>query len=236
MKTVFLTALVCCKLCASLQLLEDYHKAREIALMYRLPMVMIFMPKGDSRLNEVMQSQSFADFMENECIFVKLEDPELSTVILLDKDEQEIARVGYQGQSPEEFGGFLKERLSRYQKFLLDYENAKSEEELESLYEKAAELGSFFYREKILERGLSFQEGIFFPLEQYVALVNQGKKDSFEAKTMRARVLAKRDNQAALRLALIDFQESGQIGFLDAYIKEFGENDARLISVLHQSM
>ncbi len=232
MKTVFLTTLVCFKLCASLPLLEDYHKAREIARMYERPMVMILTSKGDERLNEVIHSKAFADFMENECIFVKLESSESPVVVLLDKDEQEIARVGYQGQSSEEFGGFLKERLSSYQRLLLDFENAKSEKELEPLYEKAVELGSFFYREKILEKGLSFQEGTFFPLEQYVAFVNQGKKECPEAKAMRARVEMKRDDLATLRLALIDFQESGQVGFLDAYIKEFGEKDARLTSVV----
>ena len=228
MKWFFLIPILCCNLCASLPLLDDYHKAREIALVYERPVVMVLVPKGEKGLNEIIQNEIFAELMGKDLVFVKNEVPTAPTVVLLDKDEREIARVGYQGQSPEEFAGFLKEKLSLYQKLLLDYENAKSKEELEALYEQALTLGSRFYREKILEKGLALKEGTFFLLERYVSFVNQGKRESREAKEIRARIEAEKDIHARIRLLLIDFQESGEREPLDAYITGAGEKDPSL--------
>lgn len=253
MRFVFFYSLVCCKVFASLPLLENYHKAKEMAALYEKPLVVIFTAEDHANaLEELVGNKLFAEAIENEFIFVKIDLSDkqkevlehhmlkerweicmFPTILLLDKEEREITRSSYRGQAPEKFAGFLKDRLATYQKLSFEYEKASTEKCLENLYEIAADLGSQFYRGKILEKGLATQEGVFFPLEQYTALVNRGEKNTPEAKGIRE-VILKRDpdNQkgARLRLALLDFQEGeGEpetvIAPLGAYITEFGSTD-----------
>ena len=230
----FLFLLACCNLFGSLPLLEDYHKALVIAELYEKPIAVIL-----GSLDEVVKDPLFADAVGSEFIFVRLPGSAPATIVLLDKEEREITSVGYQGESAEELAKFLKGRLIKYYELLRDYEKGEG---LEALYEKAVELGSFFYREKILEKGLALQEGVFFLLEKYASFVNLGEKDLDEAKQIREQIIARdpyNHTGARLRLALIDFQENhGKpeevVAPLRAYIKEFGEVDSENLLKLNR--
>ncbi len=232
-----LTAILCCKLIGSLPLIDDFRKAQEIAALYEKPLAIAF------NLDEALSDKLFSNAMENEFIFVKDKGGEqsISMVILLDKKGREITRVGYEGGPVEKFAAILKNRFANYQKLSFDFEKNCSDEYLETLYQKASELGSTYYKEKILERGIAMPKGVFFQMERYAGLVNKGEKESAQAKEIREIILKRDPNNekgSRLRLALIDFQEGeGEakkvVEPLEIYIRDFGKGDADNLPKIH---
>jgi hypothetical protein len=254
MRISVLSLFICIKAFSSLPLLENYDKAKEIGLLYERPLALLFLSDEDSKgLEELIQSEEFSKAIENECIFVKipLGNEELrskfnvgvsSLFILMDNAEEEITRMAYQGESPKSLAKQLKSKIALYQTLLLETDKEVDEERLKEVYKKADELGSLHQKEKILEKGMKLSKGLFFFMERYVSLVNEGKKESIEAKWLREKMLEMDQEdreESRLRLALIDFQE-GQgnpeevVAPLCAYLEEFGEKDAKVASKLHR--
>lgn len=224
-----LATLVSSALFGSLPLLDDFQKAQEIARIYEKPLVVVF------NLDQVIASKVFSELVDNDFVFVRERkgDLDIPMVILLDPEGREITRIGYEGGPVQELGMLLKTRFSMYQKLSLDFSADCNEEQLESLYQVASELGSIIYKEKILNRGINMPKGVFFPMERYTQLVNRGEKESPLAKEIREVILKRDPNNekgSRLRLALIDFQEGeGEakkvVEPLEIYIKEFGSSD-----------
>lgn len=237
MGKTLLIALLCSKLIGSLPLLDDFRKASVIAALYEKPLALAF------NLDEVISNPLFCNVVENEFIFIKEKgcESDIPMVILLDTEGREITRIGYEGGAVEKFASLLKSRFANYQKLSFDFGKDCSEEYLETLYEKASELGSKYYKEKIVERGIALPKGVFFLMERYTALVNKGEKESTHAKEVRETILTRDPNNekgSRLRLALIDFQEGeGEakkvVEPLEVYIRDFGKSDIDNLPKIH---
>ncbi len=236
MGKTLLAAILCSKLIGSLPLLDDFHKASHLANLYEKPLAIVY------NLDEVISDQLFFKVVENEFIFVKDKggEADIPMMILLDKDGREITRIGYEKGSIKKFAELLKNRFASYQKLSFEFGKDCNVEHLEALYQTASQLGAKHYKEKIFERGIAKQEGVFFPMEKYTRLVNKGEKESLEAKEIREIILKRDPNNergSRLRLALIDFQEGeGEakevVEPLEVYIKEFGKSDKDNLSKL----
>ncbi len=236
MKIFLLSSLICSKLLASLPLMTDFHKAKELAAIYEMPIALAF------EMGYVIQAKNFEEACGTSFIWVAENSDEGRMVILLDKDGREFTRIGLQERSSGELAALLNERVIEYQKLCLAFEMNPNEEMLERLYVKASEIGAKHYKEKILEKGIGMQNSLFFLVEKYAALVNRGEKESLVAKEIRDAILVKdpkNEKGSRLRLALIDFQEAeGEpekvVEPLEVYMKEFGQEDeVNLMKISH---
>jgi hypothetical protein len=230
MKRLVVASFICFQLSASLPLLEDFHKAEEIAHLYEKPLVVIH------KLDFLVQNKLFESACGNEFVFVREEefDCDIPIAILLDKEGKEITRIGYEEGLHEEFAKILKNRFSIYQKLCFDYEKECTEKELEDLYQISNELGTKYYKERILDRGCSMGNGVFFLLEKYASYVNRGEKNSPEAKSIKE-MIEKRDpnneKESKLRLLLLDFEED-EIAPIKEYMNQYGRQNSKILSKL----
>ncbi len=228
MKRVVLISFMFVKLVASLPLLEDFHKAEEISHLYEKPLVVIH------KLDFLGGDKLFESEVGNEFVFVSEEefDCDIPIAILFDKEGREITRLGCEEGTAEEFAKILKRRFSTYQKLSFDYEKECTEKELEDLYQISNELGSKYYKERILDRGCYVGKGVFFLLEKYASYVNQGERNSLQAQSIRE-IIQKRDPNneqgSKLRLLLLDFQE-GEIEPIQEYMNQYEKDNKELFS------
>lgn len=225
--------------------------------------------KSKKILKDILPNKEIGEKLKNQFIFVKVDFPDQNvndrafrevgvslkekysvtafpTILLLSQEGEEVSRLIYQGESIEEVHHFLLHTYENARRMQYEYTKAsllsEDVEGWERLYHKALHYGTKSLQEKILEKGVAIDQGVFFPLEKYAALVAAGKKESPEAATLKEKILKRDpDNQerAHLRLALLDFQSSdGQnpkeaVAPLDAYIKQFGREDQENLERLH---
>lgn len=237
MKRVVLISCIWFKLLASLPLLQDFHKAEQIAHLYEKPLAVIH------KLDSLIKNKLFEIEVGNQFVFVEEEefDCDIPILILLDKEGREITRLGYEEGSVKEFANRLKSRFAMYQTLCVEFEKKATEKELEELYQIASDLGSKYYKERIIEKGSLLQEGIFFLLEKYTSYVNRGEKDSLDAKSIK-KMIQERDpgdeKGSKLRLLLIDFQDDNRAEiqeYIDLHAKEHNEVLSRLEQLLRKS-
>ncbi len=223
-------------------------------------------------LHDVLENPEFQKSVGNTFVFVKVDFPdanhqeaemlqehyelkekfqvqEFPSVILLDSDGKEITRLGYMPTEPKKYGEYLLSIYQKYQELYREIQlsdlSKKNVRELEKLYSRSHELRSPHLVKRVLEAGLSREEGVFFPLEKYTELVQVGKVHSNEAKALRQQV-AKRDPEnregALLRLALLDFQANVEEGVespekavapLQEFIHHFGDKEKETLAKLH---
>lgn len=170
---------------------------------------------------------------QNEKLKSRFKIQEFPTLLLLDKDEREITRLGYLseegGQLAEELIQIVKEdaELTASLKNLVpDPAN------LRKLYELAQELQRADAIEKVLEAGIKTEDA-YFSLEKYRLLVEEGGIDSNQARALRAKLLMKSDHRIHFTIALIEFQElssqkrdlKAAIQPLEEYIEKYGTID-----------
>ncbi len=262
---------------ANIPVIEEYDKAMELAISYDRPVALLFTGsdwcKLSKKLNdEILYDQGFVDEIGSQFIFVKVDFPEINCksqellkqnqdlktyfkvdsfplIVLIDKSGIEITRLSYTAESGVEYANRLKEIYLNYYSLKIGYlKTDGSIDDMEKLYHRASVLQCPYYIEKTLEDGLNINVGVYFPLEKYVRLVNDGKKDSDQAKELKAKIIERdRDNLsgAHLRLALLDFQ-ANKLSYVDSeeecqkvieplnlYVKSFGENDHNNLWRLH---
>ncbi len=170
-----------------------------------------------------------------------LEVVEYPRLIILDPNEREIARLGYPSEEAEKFADDLIHIVQR-DKYITDVmskinSTAFSADELRSLYQEARDLQRAKDADTLLAAGMQTETPLFFLLEKYRLLVEEGKQCEGEAIAIREK-LKKADPQnhqkVHFSLALIDFQSLAEqedielkdvICPLENYIKQFGSKD-----------
>lgn len=168
---------------------------------------------------------------------------ELPTLVLVDDTGQQVCAIGYLPLDAEGFARHFLELMTEYKKIKMILETSNlasfSENELESLYLKAKQIGCQKFLDEIMQAGLKSDRGTFFLLERYEDLLGEEKTKEPEVleihKTIKARDPANL-NGTQLKLAIIQFQRilnhpnkrdkpHAAIEPLIEYIREFGRKD-----------
>lgn len=180
---------------------------------------------------------------KNQILKERLEISEFPRLILLDPSEREITRLGYSPEKGEKFGQDLlhivgKDRhLTSVMKELTNSRIVPAD--LRSYYLEAQELHRKKDAARLLDVGLTSNEPLFFLLEKYRLLVEEGKGQEKEAiACYKQLVLADPDNSYGVQfaLALIHFQQLANnettntnpkevIKPLEDYLRLYGESD-----------
>jgi protein disulfide-isomerase len=217
---------------------------------------------------EALETIEFADTIANKFIFVKLDFPLYSnqdpqakaqnkelqqrfdvrsfpTIVVVDpKQNQQIGVTGYRPGGGKLFAEHLLKMVNDYSGYkqkisALDNSNF-SGQELKPLYKKAKELSLVSDANKIVKKGMASEEAIFFMLERYHYLADEGQINSKEATALK-QVLQQADpqneKQVHYLLAVIDFEtyagERGKENYnseltvspLTTYIEKFRSKD-----------
>lgn len=148
---------------------------------------------------------------QNNLLKERFEIKEWPSLLLLDSQEREIARLGYLPESGEQLAQDLLRVVAQDQCLAQGLEKLGSDStELKSLYQVALELGRSGAMEKILQAGYVTNDS-FFSLEKYRLLVDQGKMDTEEAKMIKEGLLTLHSPETCFTLALIEFQELSKL-------------------------
>jgi hypothetical protein len=247
---------------AAAPLLEDYSRARELAVTYDRPLLLLFTGSDWSapsqkmvQCTEMLDNQfiivqvdfpeqnrkSGAVLLQNEILREKYGIKEFPLLVMLDSQEREITRVSYIEKEAGEYALYLKNLFFAYAQIKAAMERDLSLEELEELYEQATTLGCRYVKEELVKEGVKHKEGIFFPLEAYAHYVREGEHALPEAQNLRTLII-ERDQQnekkGRLRLALLDFQahqdnSEEAVKFLQSYSENFGKEDLQQLLRLH---
>ena len=227
---------------AGAHITKDYSKGKDLSEGHNLPMALIFTGSDWSESSQALITEVLKENISSEMVIVQVDFPELNTqnkailsqnhnlkekfqveyfpmVVLLDKNENEITRLGYPIHGTQDFGHYLKEVGRRY--FLLQkrFEEAKQKKnkgELKICYDEAREMGASGLAATIMEFG--YQDSPELMLEKYITLIGMD-----EGKQLRKTLQTVRNKEIQRRLALLDFQESNAPDALENYLAEFGE-------------
>ncbi|MCB1107407.1 MAG: hypothetical protein KDK76_04850 [Chlamydiia bacterium] len=220
---------------------KDYWRGKDLAESHQLPMALVFTGSDGLEPSQTLVDEVFRN-APSEFIFVRIDDPNLKTqsetliiqnqalkekyeieqfptLVLVDLNEQEIARLGYPIEGVSDFGKHLREIGRRY--FLLQkrFDEAKKKKglgELKMCFDEAQKLGAKGVMREIIEEGK--EEVPELMLEKYLTL-----RDGEERKELLEKLSRCNHQGVTLRLALLDFQEKGSLDALKDYVEKFGE-------------
>jgi protein disulfide-isomerase len=157
--------------------------------------------------------------------------------VLVDKEGQEITRVGYLPKTPKEMAAHLKGIILRaellQEKIAQLAPKAMPIEILRHYYTEAKTIGLKKTQDALLSIGLQVDPGTFFLMEQYKIYLGSERK---KAKKLKEEIQAKDpDNHEGshLQLAFLDFQLRQEekmtvnqvVKPLTKYLKHFGQQD-----------
>lgn len=215
---------------------------------------------------EVLETADFAQAAGDKFVFLKLDfplytptDPKVTaqnkqlqkkydvrgfpTIIVLDGQSlQSMGTAGYRAGGPKAYAAYLLKIVSDYGSYKQKTQQVEklSGAELKRLYEKSKELDIYSDTNRIVKVGLNSDEKLFFQLERYRFLVEEGSLHDPEAAALRQQLLAadpKNEHKVHYQIAVIDFESfSADIdkeGFspdtlvspLISYIEQFGVDD-----------
>jgi protein disulfide-isomerase len=217
---------------------------------------------------EAFDTAEFADGTRDKFIFVKLDyplysqqDPQLKTqnqqlkqkfnirsyptVIIWDaQSNQQIGQTGYRPGGGKQYAAHLSQMLNDYsaykQKVSTLHENKFSGDELKQLHEKAKELQLVNDTTQIAKVGIKSDQALYFLVERYHFLVDEGLIHSAEAVAIKQQLFAldpKNEKSTHYQIAVIDFEAYNEemernnfsadlaIAPLTDYIEKFGAND-----------
>ncbi len=173
--------------------LDNYDQAMEMAAKSKKTLFMVFLgsdwcPWCQKMNREIFEDPDFLKETENLFVFLRLEYPRsqtlshdiqtqnerlknsyrvsrFPTVILVDPKKGEIARLGYLPGGGKAYAEELKSLLSDYNE-VKSALNAYHPKKWEEGFRLAKALGCSFYREKLMEKGISSHPGAWFFLEK----------------------------------------------------------------------
>ncbi|MCE5318680.1 MAG: hypothetical protein LLG04_15115 [Parachlamydia sp.] len=215
----------------------------------------------------MLESSEFADAAGDKFVFLKLDfplysaiDPQISaqnkqlqkkhdvrgfpTIIVLDSQNlQSMGTVGYRAGGPKAYATHLLKIVSDYGAYKQKTQQVEklSGAELKRLYEKSKELDIYSDTIRIVKAGLHSDEKLFFQLERYRFLLEEGSHHDPEVIGLRQQLLAadpKNAHKVHYQIAVIDFEafscEIEKEGFspdtlvkpLISYIDQFGTEDS----------
>jgi protein disulfide-isomerase len=216
-----------------------------------------------------INTSEFASSIENQFILVQADYPELNnqkveflkqnselkekyqietfpTVVMTDVEGREITRLGAMKLEPKQFAEHLRDLYLKYTLLHRGMKNLdfikNSVQAIEELYKSARELKCPHYVEKLMNVGIEVNEGVFFLLEKYNALVRSGLSKTGEAISVKEKIVQRdpeNKEMGQLRLALLEFQSrdgedpNQATEPLGAYISHFGGEDKENLSRLH---
>jgi protein disulfide-isomerase len=218
--------------------------------------------------SEVLDTPQFKDAVGSKFVFLKVDKPAYRTldaqtkaqneqlqkkyditgwptIILFDTQKlQVIGKTGYQRGGAQNYASHLLKMVSDYNAYKQKTSQIDSQKhsgaELKKLYAKAKELDIYTDINRILKAGLASEEKLFFQLERYRFLVEEGSLRDPEAQLLRKELLAADPTNARklpYQVAIIDFEllslEAGKEGYspditvapLVSYIEQFGMQD-----------
>jgi protein disulfide-isomerase len=230
--------------------------------------------------DEVFENPDFADAAGNSFIFLKLDFPSdksfidaqtqaqnkqllrrydvrsFPTVILLDSQrQQQIGTTGYRPGGARAYASHLFRMVDDYAKYNQNIQKVGRQvvtgHELKQLYEKAKELDLDNDLQKIVKAGVETDMKLYFQLEHYRILADEGMFHSAEAVALRQQLLtadAKNEHKIPYEIAVIDFEAFSEekdhysperavaplIAYLDKYGKQDKENLWRLQMIISQ--
>lgn len=217
---------------------------------------------------EAFETTAFAEAAGNKFVFVKLDFPLYSpqnpqlktqnkqlqqkfdvrsfpTVIIVDpKQNQQIGITGYRPGGGQSFADHLIKMVNDYSQYkqkisALD-KSVFSNEELKQIYEKAKELGLTTDATKITKKGMHSENSLYFMIERYRYLAEEGQIHNKEAVALRQQLLNAdplNEKQIPYQIAVVDFETySGDVEKenytcdlavtpLVSYIEKFGSKD-----------
>ncbi len=180
---------------------------------------------------------------QNQCLKERLDVTEYPRLIIMDPSEREIARLGYCAESGEKFGEDLVQIIARDHHLTQVMSRLATAtykgSELQTFYEEAQSLQRTKDADTLLEIGLKCDDPLFFLLEKYRLLVEEGKSQDEEALSLHQRLMkSDPDNRRGIQfsLALIHFQELASQDFgvanpkevikpLEEYLDRYGHSD-----------
>ena len=186
---------------------------------------------------EVFTTPEFAQAAGGQFVFVKLDfprngnskDPRLDaqnnqlmnkysvrgfpTVILLDSQQQKIGVTGYRPGGAQAFASHLQKMVSDYKTYKHGVSLMQSQKvqgkQLKSLFEKAHSLDLKEDELAIIKAGVESDQKIFFQIEQYRALADEGLIHAPEAVALKQQLLAEDPTNAQKThyyVAVIEFE------------------------------
>lgn len=254
------------QLCANFQ--TDYSKALELASQQQEPLLLFFNGSDWSGLgmkmkNEILTSAEFNDAIEEKMVCVEIDFPryhdlpepvaklnqtllkrfsvsQFPSLILIDSEQREIARLGYIPETGAAFAADLLKLLETDK--IVAQMSAKIEtltsEELQKGYQLALELQQRDVVARFLEVGSHCMEPTFFLVEKYRQLVEEGGADTSQAEQIHKKIFQADPNNELghlFTIALLQFQARSDrelnlsaeqvIAPLQNYLLSFGEQD-----------
>ncbi len=245
---------------------KDYQRAFEESARAKKPLLLFFNGSdcsgwGMKLKHEILSSPEFVALATGRFVCVEIDFPEHKAVdehlaseraalkerwkvqeiprlILIDAEGKEIARFGSTSLSAKEFGEDLLSIIEKDQKLNTALKNLgmQTPGALEDLYKLARELERENEALSILNIGV-MKGALFFLLEKYRLLVEEGKSSEAEALHLRQRLVAldpKNEKKIPFSLALIDFQRLSNeklinpfvaIRPLEEYLSKWGLSD-----------
>lgn len=216
---------------------------------------------------EVLNTSEFADLAGNEFVFVTLDfplykptDPKTTeqnkklqkkydvkgfpTLVIIDKNEQQIGSVGYRPGGAKAYAEYLNKMVKDYNQYKQKVSEAEgknlSSTDLKSLYQKASELGQDDEAAKLVQLGIKSEEKIYFLLEKFRSLGTQGDIRSAQAQNVKKEIQSldpNNEKETQYEIALIEFESysddmakdiaSAEIAVapLIQYIQKYGKGD-----------
>jgi protein disulfide-isomerase len=216
--------------------------------------------------NEVLTQAKFAKALKEDLIFVWVDFPEnapihtgrketnqylrekyhikeLPTLILLDHSDEQVCKLGYLPLEADSFADHIKALINDYNEMKEALETmdltALAQEELQSFYAKAKNLGCNKFQEEFMQAGLKADKGTFFLLERYAGLLETAPLQDPSVLELRKAIAArdpKNEDGSHLKLAMLEFEKilnqprkkdrlHAAVDPLIAYIKEYGKRD-----------
>jgi len=224
---------------ASPQITHDYEKGRDLAAGHNFPLTLIFTGSDWSESSKEL-IQEILDSPFTEAIFVQVDFPELNTqsasilsqnaelkekyciesfptVVLLNSNEEEIARMGFPISGVDDFGDHLKQAFRRYSLLERRFEEAKKSKsigELKVCYLEARSMGAQILAEEVLSEGKDLVPELM--MQRYIATRNTP-----EGKVLKKKIEGLKKKEIASQLALLAFQDGEGVESIERYLEEY---------------
>lgn len=243
---------------------RDVDCALALSVKEHKPLLLVFVgsswcPWSQKLCEEVLFDPAFIDPLKEKLVLVVVDllesgngnslkqrysITECPTLLLLTPDGEEMTRVGFLALQPKEYSSHLEKLGSDFQEISVAIDqNALPDlkvQSLEVLYTKAKTLGCKKFVETLLHEGMKREDGGFFLLEQYEALLATHRFKHLSVQELRAKIIKSDPNNSQgrlLRLALIDFKSlaarpkknhhpAEAAGPLIEYVRKFGKKDS----------
>ncbi len=182
---------------------------------------------------------------QNEQLKSKFDVRSFPTIILLDNSQQQIGLTGYRPGSARSYASHLLKMVTDYQAYRQKMQQMGQQQhltgaDLKQVYDKALELHFDDDVNAIVAAGLNSDMKLFFQMERYRMLAEEGCIHDHEARDLRQQLVDSDPNnerKTHYQLAVIDFEayseEMDKENYspdlacepLTAYIEKFGKQD-----------